>query len=81
MNWKLSGMYLARVFEFRDFIEAIKFINEIVPLAEAMNHHPDIELFSYKKVKIKLTSHEEGNKVTEKDIELAERINEIKFLS
>lgn len=41
-----------------------------------MNHHPNIELFSYKKVKIKLTTHGLG-KITEKDVRLATEVDEI----
>ena len=76
-DWKKEENHLERVFEFGNFVQAVDFVNKIVPLAQEQRHHPDIEIFSYNKVKIKLTTHDEGYKITEKDIELAKRINEI----
>jgi 4a-hydroxytetrahydrobiopterin dehydratase len=46
------GKFLAKEFEFANFSEAIGFVNKILPLAEIVNHHPDILIHSYKKVKI-----------------------------
>ncbi len=75
--WKKEENILSRTFIFENFVDAINFVNKIVPLAEKLNHHPDIEIFSYKNVKIKLTTHNEGNKITEKDIQLANEIDKI----
>jgi len=74
-GWKEEESFLVKVFEFNNFVEAVDFVNKIVPIAEDMGHHPDIEIFSYKKVRVKLTTHDEGNKITEKDIKLAKEIN------
>ncbi len=76
-GWKEEESFLVKVFEFNNFVEAVDFVNKIVPLAEDMGHHPDLEIFSYKKVRVKLTTHDEGNKITEKDTELAEKIEKI----
>jgi 4a-hydroxytetrahydrobiopterin dehydratase len=76
-QWVNENNSLIRVFMFNNFTEAVEFVNEIVPLAGKANHHPDIEIFSYKNVKIKLTTHDKGNRVTEKDIELAKEIDKI----
>lgn len=76
-NWKKKENYLERVFEFDNFVQAVDFVNEIVPLAEEQGHHPDLEIFSYKKVRVKLTTHDEGNKITDKDIDLAKKIDKI----
>ena len=74
--WKNEGNVLTRTFTFNNFIESVKFIDKLVPLSEELKHHPDIDLFSYKNVKIKLSTHESGE-ITKKDIEFASRINEI----
>jgi len=74
-GWKEEEGFLVKVFEFNNFVEAVDFVNKIVPIAEDMGHHPDVEIFSYKKVRVKLTTHDEGNKITEKDIKLAKEIN------
>lgn len=76
-QWINENNSLVRVFTFGNFVEAVDFVNKIVPLAEKLGHHPDIEIFSYKKVKVKLTTHDAGNKVTEKDIKLAKEIDNI----
>ena len=74
MEWKIIEGRLQRGFEFQDFKEAVNFVNRILPLAEKMNHHPNIFIHSYNKVKIILFTHEE-NKVTEKDNILASKID------
>ena len=74
-GWKEEESFLVKVFEFDNFVEAVDFVNKIVPIAEDMRHHPDVEIFSYKRVRVKLTTHDEGNKITEKDINLAKEIN------
>jgi 4a-hydroxytetrahydrobiopterin dehydratase len=63
-------------FEFGNFKEAVKFVDSIVPLAEEANHHPDMFVHSYKKVKVMMYTHDE-NKITQKDYDLAEKIDEI----
>lgn len=77
-QWINENGILAKTFTFSNFIEAVDFVNKIVPLAEKVNHHPDIEIFSYKNVKIKLTTHDEGG-ITGKDIKLAKEIDSILF--
>lgn len=68
---------LTKTFMFNNFVEAVKFVDKIVPLAEKVNHHPDIEIFNYKNVRIKLSTHDEGDKVTEKDINLSREIDKL----
>lgn len=76
-QWNIEGNVLTRTFEFNNFVEAVNFVNKIVPVAEAANHHPDVEIFAYKKLKIKLSTHDAGDVVTEKDTALAEQINKL----
>lgn len=76
MIWEQAENKLEKIFFFNNFREAIQFINQVGEFAEQMNHHPDILLFAYKKVKITLTTHSEG-KVTEKDYQLAKQIDSI----
>ncbi len=75
-NWSIENGKLARTFVFKNFVQAVEFVNRVVPLAEKANHHPDLEIFDYKKVKIKLFSHDVG-KITERDHALALEINEL----
>lgn len=75
-KWKNEKNQLNKVFSFKNFSDAISFVNKVAELAEDNNHHPDILLFSYKNVRLTLTTHTAG-KVTEKDINLAELIDKI----
>ena len=74
-GWESHGDSIARVFQFRDFLGAIVFVNKIAAAAETANHHPDI-LISYNNVTLTLISHDSGG-VTERDIRMAGKINEI----
>ncbi|MFT4343790.1 MAG: 4a-hydroxytetrahydrobiopterin dehydratase [Candidatus Woesearchaeota archaeon] len=76
MEWRKKGKFLVKEFKFSNFIEAIDFVKKLVPLAEKVNHHPDILIHSYNKVKIMMYTHSE-NKITEKDHSLAMKIDEI----
>lgn len=70
-DWKLNKIY-----EFKNFLEAIAFVNKLAILAEDLNHHPDIKIFNYKYVEISISTHSE-NKITSRDYELAELIENI----
>lgn len=58
----------------KDFMTVIRAIQKIAKLAEKANHHPDLHLTRYKHLKVLLTTHEAGG-VTERDFNLAKRIN------
>ena len=74
MDWKIEDNLLIKDFEFKNFVESVRFVNDILPLAEEMNHHPDLLVHSYKKVKVMLMTHSE-NKITDKDYSLAKKID------
>jgi 4a-hydroxytetrahydrobiopterin dehydratase len=63
-GWGDSKQKLERTFKFKDFNEAIDFVNKVAKIAEQQNHHPYIEI-NYNKVKISITDHEKGG-VSEK---------------
>ncbi len=71
-SWIVEGQQIKSIRRFKDFIEAIAFVNQLVQPAEAAGHHPDIEI-SYNRVTISLTTHDAGG-LTEKDFDLAEVI-------
>jgi 4a-hydroxytetrahydrobiopterin dehydratase len=72
-SWKSSEEELLVTYTFKSFRDAITFVSRISFEADEMDHHPEITNL-YNKVSIRLTTHDAGNKVTEKDIRLAERI-------
>ncbi|HTI71257.1 MAG TPA: 4a-hydroxytetrahydrobiopterin dehydratase, partial [Candidatus Limnocylindria bacterium] len=54
--WRLDGLLVRRTFEFRDFHEAMLFVNGVADVAEEANHHPDIDI-RWNKVTLALTTH------------------------
>ena len=54
----------------------MEFLRRVAEAAERLNHHPDVEL-RYVNLILRLTTHDAGNKVTEKDLRLAEEIQKI----
>lgn len=68
---------IEKIFRFKDFKEALAFINSVGEIAETEQHHPDIYLFNWNKVKITLSTHA-LNGLSENDFILAAKIDEIK---
>ena len=80
-KWIEKNDKLKRKFEFKDFNEALAFINRLASICESMNHHPEIN-WVYNKIELTLSTHDAGNKITELDYQLANKIDEIpKFLN
>lgn len=74
-GWERDGDAIKRKFKFADFQESVDFINRITPVAEEMNHHPDLAV-SWDTVTVTLSTHSEGG-ITESDFELAGRIDSL----
>ncbi len=72
----IDSARLEKTFTFKDFGEALTFVNKVGEIAESEGHHPNIYLFDYKKVKIELYTHS-VNGLSENDFILASRINEL----
>lgn len=64
---------LRRQFKFKDFMEAIDFVNKVAKIAEGEGHHPDIYIF-YNKVQLDLFTHAVGG-LSENDFIMASKIN------
>ena len=64
-GWTLDGDAIRKQYTFKDFLEAIAFVNRLAPEAEKADHHPDI-LINYKRVTLTYSTHSEGG-LTEKD--------------
>jgi 4a-hydroxytetrahydrobiopterin dehydratase len=72
--WQREGDAIVRELKFDDFAAAIAFVNRVAEAAEAANHHPDITVHGYNKVKLTLSSHSAGG-ITEADFELSGRLD------
>ena len=71
MDWPEVDDGLERELEFASFPEAIAFVDRLAEVAEAENHHPDIDI-RYKSVRVRWTTHSAGW-ITDRDRELAAR--------
>jgi 4a-hydroxytetrahydrobiopterin dehydratase len=74
--WREQDESLVRDYEFKDFAAAMAFVNQVADAAEEANHHPDILVHGWNKVRLTLTTHSEGG-LTENDHAMAERIDAI----
>ncbi|HSY70511.1 MAG TPA: 4a-hydroxytetrahydrobiopterin dehydratase [Edaphobacter sp.] len=72
--WKLQGGKLVREWTFKDFAEAMQFVNRVAVVAEAAGHHPDIDI-RYNQVLLGLISHDAGG-ITGRDAAMASRIDQ-----
>jgi 4a-hydroxytetrahydrobiopterin dehydratase len=75
-EWRSEGDALVRDFEFADFAGAMAFVNRVAEAAEAANHHPDILVHGWNKVRLTLSTHSEGG-VTDNDRRLAQAIDQL----
>jgi 4a-hydroxytetrahydrobiopterin dehydratase len=73
LPWSREGKSITRTWKFRDFPEALRFINRVGELAESMDHHPDI-YNSWATVRLTLTTHDRGG-LTSLDFDLAKKID------
>lgn len=77
-DWTLEENKIVKEIICSNFASAIGLINSIAVFAETLNHHPDINLYGWNKVKISLFTHDKGG-ITEFDFNLAKKIDSIKI--
>ena len=73
-EWREEGEALVRDFEFANFRDALAFVNRVADVAEEANHHPDILIHGWNKVRLTLSTHSEG-RITDNDHALAGKID------
>lgn len=75
-EWKLVENNIEKEYELDSFTDAMGYVTKIGIQAEKMDHHPDILIHSWNKVRITLTTHSEGG-LTDNDLKLAEIIDNL----
>jgi 4a-hydroxytetrahydrobiopterin dehydratase len=75
-EWERDGEEIVREWKFADFAEALAFVNRVGEAAEEANHHPDILLHGWNKVRLSLTNHSAGG-LTEPDFEMAAKFDRL----
>ena len=74
--WRREGETIVRDVDVADFAAAIALVNRVAQAAEEANHHPDILVHGWNKVRLTLSTHSEGG-LTEADLALAAQIDEL----
>jgi 4a-hydroxytetrahydrobiopterin dehydratase len=74
-GWEREGEAIAKSFDRGDFVGSVRFAEALVEPAEAMNHHPDLEI-SWSTVKVTISTHSEGG-LTAADFELAAKVDAV----
>ena len=74
--WQEKNKQLYKKFVFKDFNEALDFINKVGQIAEQHQHHPNIKN-SWNTVELRLSTHDAGGAITKKDTELADAIDQL----
>jgi 4a-hydroxytetrahydrobiopterin dehydratase len=74
-GWEREGQAIRRAFKLDDFKGSVDFVNRLTPVAEEMNHHPDLAI-SWNEVTVSISTHSEGG-LTENDFELAKKIDSL----
>jgi len=74
--WRREGGEIVRDLKFKDFAAALAFVNLVGAQAEEIDHHPDILLHGWNNVRLRVMTHSESA-LTDKDFELARRVDEI----
>ena len=75
-GWKLGKDKISTDKKFKDFRDAMKFINRVAALAQSEDHHPDMRLYSWNRVGLELYTHAIGG-LSQNDFILAAKINKM----
>ncbi len=75
-EWARDGGTIVREYKLADFAAAIALVNRVAELAEAANHHPDILVHGWNRVRLQLSTHSEGG-LTDADFALASQIDRL----
>jgi 4a-hydroxytetrahydrobiopterin dehydratase len=73
-EWRHEGDAIVREWRLADFRAAIAFVERVAEVAESANHHPDILVHGWNKVRLTLSTHSEGG-VTAADLALAQQLD------
>ena len=75
-DWSREGESIVREVKLDDFRGAVALVNRVAEAAEDANHHPDITIHGYNRVRLTLSTHSAGG-LTGADLSLARKIDEL----
>lgn len=68
-----NDVAISKTYNMPNYIAGVAFASAVAVLAEAHDHHPDITI-TWKKVMVRFSTHDAGNKITQKDVDVARAI-------
>ncbi|MFM8392469.1 MAG: 4a-hydroxytetrahydrobiopterin dehydratase [Acidobacteriota bacterium] len=74
-GWLREGDSITKNYQFNDFSEVVSAVNKIAELAEDQNHHPDILMYGWNKLRVTTSTHD-ANGITGRDFKLASAIDQ-----
>jgi 4a-hydroxytetrahydrobiopterin dehydratase len=77
-GWSRDGDAITKTFSFASYLAGIAFASAVGVLSEGADHHPDLHI-SWRKVTVRYNTHDAGNKISQKDIDLAHAIDSIGY--
>ena len=75
-DWRREGPAIVRDLRFDDFAAAMAYVNRVAEVAEELNHHPDILVHGWNRVRLTVTNHSAGG-LTQADFVLAGRLDQL----
>ena len=75
-DWRRDGDAIVRDLQFGDFAEAMDHVNKVAAAAEEANHHPDILVHGWNKVRLILSTHSVGG-LTQADLDMARTLDQV----
>ncbi|MGO9453837.1 MAG: 4a-hydroxytetrahydrobiopterin dehydratase [Candidatus Binataceae bacterium] len=73
-GWKYKDNAISKLYRFKEFMDGIRFLNQVAEMAEAADHHPEVKI-NYTRITFSCTTDDQGG-VTEKDFKLASQMEE-----
>ncbi len=73
-GWKLKSGSLVKPLKFKNFVQAMKYVNKLARLAEKEKHHPDFNLYSWNRLDVTIFTHSIGG-LSRNDFILAAKID------
>ncbi len=77
-GWSHDNDMITKTYEFDNYLDGVAFAGAVGTIAQGHGHHPDM-MITWRKVQVSFTTHDEGSKVTEKDINAAKAIEALGF--
>ena len=77
-GWSREADTLVRVFKFDSYLAGIAFASAVGVLSEGMDHHPAL-VINWRKVTVRFTTHDAGNKISAKDVKAAQAVDSLGY--